>query len=225
MPQTWALVEGWYKGLDGNRRQVVQALAEESHKPDTGEDCSATPVAPERGAPVSRDREKKRAYNAAYHKAHQEERSVYFAAKYQENSEVNRMKSAIYYASHTPERRAYASAYRVTHRDKRREIENTYRLAHPEINRANVKRHDALKRGAIVSDFTAAQWVEMQSAYDHRCVYCSKRAKGHLTQDHITPLSKGGNHTRGNIVPACRSCNSRKGAGAVLVPIQPLLIL
>ena len=38
IPQTWALVEGWYKGLDGNRRQVVQALAEESRKPDTGEE-------------------------------------------------------------------------------------------------------------------------------------------------------------------------------------------
>ena len=85
-------------------------------------------------------------------------------------------------------------------------------------------RRRARKRATAINDFTAAQWLEMQAAYDHRCVYCGTRRKGNLTQDHIIPLSKGGNHTRSNIVPACRSCNSKKGTGKPLAPVQLLLL-
>ncbi len=28
--------------------------------------------------------------------------------------------------------------------------------------------------------------------------------------DHIVPLARGGQSTRGNVAPACKSCNSRK---------------
>jgi 5-methylcytosine-specific restriction endonuclease McrA len=31
-----------------------------------------------------------------------------------------------------------------------------------------------------------------------------------LTMDHVVPLSKGGPHTKENVVPACRPCNARK---------------
>nr|WP_239115333.1 HNH endonuclease [Streptomyces sp. SID8499] len=41
-----------------------------------------------------------------------------------------------------------------------------------------------------------------------RCVYCD--APGG-TVDHVIPLSRGGQHAEGNLVPACKSCNSSKG--------------
>jgi 5-methylcytosine-specific restriction endonuclease McrA len=63
----------------------------------------------------------------------------------------------------------------------------------------------------------------MLNAYGHCCVYCGRKMQ-RLTQDHITPLSRGGNHTKSNIVPACRSCNSKKGTGEPLVPVQPMLL-
>ena len=31
-----------------------------------------------------------------------------------------------------------------------------------------------------------------------------------LTMDHIVPLTRGGKSSRGNVVPACKECNSRK---------------
>ena len=99
-----------------------------------------------------------------------------------------------------------------------------WKQANPDKVRASNQRHKANKLGAAINDFTAAQWCEMQVAFDHRCAYCGKRAKGHLTQDHLTPLSKGGNHTLSNIVPACRSCNSKKYTGPPLKPVQPLLL-
>lgn len=41
------------------------------------------------------------------------------------------------------------------------------------------------------------------------CAYCPAPA---TTWDHIVPVSAGGRTVPGNIVPACLSCNSRKGA-------------
>lgn len=145
------------------------------------------------------------------------------------------MANAAYRSTHLKERRVYTAAnrekivaqevrYYATNRERVRGIRAAWKKTNPEKNRASSRRHDALKRGATISDFTAVQWHEMQEHYAHRCAYCGKRSKGHLTQDHITPLSRGGNHTLSNIVPACRCCNSKKGKGPPLAPVQPLML-
>jgi hypothetical protein len=124
-----------------------------------------------------------------------------------------------------PEKYCEASRqYRRKHKAQVSAYSFAYRQKHPEIYQAARQRKRAKKRNALLNDLTHAQWLEIQEAYDHRCVYCGKRRKGHLTQDHLTPLSHGGNHTASNILPACSSCNSRKNAGPVLNPVQPLLL-
>lgn len=40
-----------------------------------------------------------------------------------------------------------------------------------------------------------------------QCAYCPALA---TTVDHVIPLIRGGTNHEGNLVPACRSCNSRK---------------
>ena len=86
-------------------------------------------------------------------------------------------------------------------------------------------RYRAKKRLALINDFTIEQWIRLQEIYNHCCAYCGKKKKGKLEQEHITAISKGGSHTLSNIVPACRSCNARKGNRPPLSPIQPLLII
>lgn len=56
---------------------------------------------------------------------------------------------------------------------------------------------------------TKEEWEWIKQRYYQRCAYC--RQIKPLTKDHILPLSKGGQHTKANIIPACKSCNSRKG--------------
>ena len=43
------------------------------------------------------------------------------------------------------------------------------------------------------------------------CYYCRLRFPARdLTMDHVVPIVRGGKSTKSNIVPACKSCNSKK---------------
>ena len=43
------------------------------------------------------------------------------------------------------------------------------------------------------------------------CHYCERHVGGQaLTMDHVIPLVRGGRSVRGNLVPACKDCNSKK---------------
>lgn len=65
-----------------------------------------------------------------------------------------------------------------------------------------------------ISTLTQTEWKELKEQYNQCCAYCCKHTD-RLTMDHIIPISKGGTHTKENIVPACKSCNSSKGDGPV----------
>jgi 5-methylcytosine-specific restriction endonuclease McrA len=55
-----------------------------------------------------------------------------------------------------------------------------------------------------------SEWLLLLAAFDGNCAYCMQ--SGEITIDHITPLSKGGKNDRNNILPCCRTCNSKKQA-------------
>jgi hypothetical protein len=59
----------------------------------------------------------------------------------------------------------------------------------------------------------AIRLLGQEPAADLSCVYCDRQAE---TWDHLLALVHGGEmsgygHTLGNLVPACRDCNSRRG--------------
>jgi 5-methylcytosine-specific restriction endonuclease McrA len=75
------------------------------------------------------------------------------------------------------------------------------------------KRHGTV---GYTSTFTLEDWDEILEWFGHRCAYCY-RDDQKLTMDHVQPISKGGNHVAENIVPACKSCNSKKKDRPVFV--------
>jgi 5-methylcytosine-specific restriction endonuclease McrA len=59
-------------------------------------------------------------------------------------------------------------------------------------------------------DLRKTQWWKRQCAKG-RCSYCGEKIPPkQLTMDHKVPISRGGRTTRGNVTPACKSCNTKK---------------
>jgi 5-methylcytosine-specific restriction endonuclease McrA len=105
--------------------------------------------------------------------------------------------------------RAKALAANLSEAGKARQVRY---FATPKGKQAIMRRHAARrarKAGAICS-LTRQEWVAIKEMAGHRCHYCKKQM-ARLAMDHVVPLSKGGHHVASNIVPACKSCNSKKG--------------
>lgn len=130
---------------------------------------------------------------------------------------------------HYLENREAINAWHADYRDRNREMINErqrryyannkvahvkrnakWRKENPEQFKSHLKKRRALKFGAGEASLTAEQWREILKSFNHRCAYCGERLEK-LTQDHVIPLAKGGSHTADNVVPACQSCNSKKG--------------
>lgn len=58
------------------------------------------------------------------------------------------------------------------------------------------------------SSLTEEEWQYIKTYFENKCAYCGKELP--LERDHVVAVSKGGGLEYGNIVPACKSCNSSK---------------
>ncbi|MBU4319038.1 MAG: HNH endonuclease [Proteobacteria bacterium] len=59
-------------------------------------------------------------------------------------------------------------------------------------------------------DMRQSQWWKRQLAKGV-CHYCNENIPAkELTMDHIVPIIRGGKSSKGNTVPCCKECNSRK---------------
>ena len=55
-----------------------------------------------------------------------------------------------------------------------------------------------------------SQWWKRRLS-EGRCYYCGEEfSPAELSMDHVVPLIRGGKSTKGNVVPACKSCNNKK---------------
>jgi 5-methylcytosine-specific restriction endonuclease McrA len=102
--------------------------------------------------------------------------------------------------------RIYQLNYRKLHPDRVRATE-------AKRNQSDSRKHsfrlkEYRRRGAVGSH-SLEEWLDKLNKYGHTCVYCDLQA---TTRDHKIPLIRGGTNFIENIVPACFSCNSSKGA-------------
>jgi 5-methylcytosine-specific restriction enzyme A len=63
----------------------------------------------------------------------------------------------------------------------------------------------------------ASAWWKRRIA-EGVCHYCRRQVGIRaLGMDHVVPLGRGGRSVRGNVVPSCKDCNSRKQS---LLPVE-----
>jgi len=74
-----------------------------------------------------------------------------------------------------------------------------------EISTADVQREKNRAR-----ELRRSEWWKRKRATGI-CFYCQRRfLPSELTMDHLIPLVRGGKSIKGNLVPACQECNSKK---------------
>jgi 5-methylcytosine-specific restriction endonuclease McrA len=75
----------------------------------------------------------------------------------------------------------------------------------PEGDAAGIRREKERAR-----ELRQSGWWKRRIA-DGRCHYCARLIGARsLTLDHVVPLIRGGKSVRGNVVPACKDCNTAK---------------
>ncbi len=130
-------------------------------------------------------------------------------ARYQEykprRREVDRIRNA------TPERKL---AERKRYRTRGNYHVRFYHANHKRCLvkcRIRAQRRRARLANVAVNDLTEQQWRDILEYHDYRCAYCLVQMPGELTVEHVVPISRDGDHTEWNVVPACKPCNSSKG--------------
>ncbi len=71
------------------------------------------------------------------------------------------------------------------------------------------KHNRRVKLKKTEGSFTVQEWESRKKEFDYHCAYCGKKTQN-LTVDHYIPLSKGGNNSIDNIIPAGIKCNKEK---------------
>ena len=177
--------------------------------------------------------DQERARNRAYQAANAEKIRLRKQAKRLANLEEARAKDAAWRAAHPEIVQANNRKYRELNPDRHLAAAKAWNEANPDRHRDNIRawraenpdrvadiqrkahhRRRARLAGSNSPGVTREEWAETVEAFGGQCAYCPRPA---TTIDHIEPIARGGLDAPENVVPACRSCNSSKGAKPLLI--------
>ena len=142
--------------------------------------------------------------------------------KWREKNQENIM---LYKKQWKEDNKDYEKQYYEDNKEKLREYKRNWHSINKEKYKGQ-RRISKQKRRAKLKSLPATlsieQWKTIKEDFNHQCAYCGKQLKN-LTQDHFIPLSKDGEYTKENIIPACRSCNCSKNDKDFFewYPVQP----
>lgn len=138
-----------------------------------------------------RHKQCKSCFKLKYYDSKREYLKVYWSEHFQNNKERKQEYSKLYKRANRDKTALYArNAYA---KDPQRALSYCH------------NRRTRLKTGMISKE----EWDNRLIEFNNCCAYCLQyNAK--LEMDHMQALSQGGTHCIDNVVPACRSCNSKK---------------
>jgi 5-methylcytosine-specific restriction endonuclease McrA len=149
------------------------------------------------------------AYNREWATRNPGRKAIYSRAWYEKDRD-NHSRRAREWKRANPDKVAEQNRrWRVENAAWERERGRIWRAQNPDKVAEAARRRRARQRVALQVPFSAEQLRARMAFWGDRCWMCAGDAD---TVDHVIPLSLGGPHCLSNLRPACRSCNSSKGA-------------
>lgn len=145
-------------------------------------------------------------YAAKYREDNREQINAGLRTHYANNRD-KRIENSRAWANSNPERRLLIELrYRQGHRQETQQRSTDWGIRHPERKRL----HKLTRRARTFNNgIFLVKGAELTRLYSSNCFYCGSSSR--IEADHIIPVSRGGRHSIGNLLPACRSCNATKG--------------
>jgi 5-methylcytosine-specific restriction endonuclease McrA len=134
-----------------------------------------------------------------------EKRKKYMAEYRAKNKSKLATSRAEYYKKNKESESQQKKQRRIENRDLMLEFDKKYRQANPEKRRELNNKRRALK---IKNGIFKILSKEITRLYNSPCIYCGSLYS--IEADHVIPISRGGTHSIGNLVPACQKCNRSK---------------
>lgn len=128
----------------------------------------------------------------------------------EENKEAISERRKVYCKNTKELKRIYDKKYYKRNKLRIKNYNKEYWKTHKKDKLKNniyVQRRLARKRN-LPNTLTKEQWEQIKIDFNFKCAYCGQEIQLH--QEHFIALSKGGEYTHNNIIPACKSCNSSK---------------
>ena len=179
-----------------------------------------------------KDKEKQKAYIRKYHRDNYEEiskkRKNYFKEYWIKNKEKGLVYKREYYKNNLEKEKEYQRRYYNKNREKILAYSKKYREEHKEYYEEKIRIWSKTEKGKlrsqrgctkrrvrereIINTLTSQEWLDILEQYNYRCAYCGKEFDlfDKPEKEHVMPISKNGDNTKENVVPACRSCNAKK---------------
>lgn len=133
-------------------------------------------------------------------------RKAYQKKYYRENKETIYVVNATWRKANRERVYRYSREWIARNPEKRREIARKWAQENPDAVHAGKHRRRAREANAHHEPYSR---TEIFARWSGKCCYCSADAE-HL--DHVTPISRQGADAEWNLVPACATCNTSKGA-------------
>lgn len=161
--------------------------------------CKTCWTAKRKANPISSE------YSKRHYQLNKEKHNENSRRNYLKNRDKSLARSRQWFIDNRQRGNELATARRNKNIEKAREYDRKYRQANPEKVKAAVNRRRTKRLNNGV--FTVLE-KEITKLYKSSCIYCGSLDS--IEMDHVIPISRGGRHSIGNLVPACQKCNRNK---------------
>jgi 5-methylcytosine-specific restriction endonuclease McrA len=127
---------------------------------------------------------------ADYRKRHAKTIKREQAEQYQKNKEA---------------RKQYVIAWQKANPEKFKQYMSTHKKRNKEAIAANTRRRNAKRKANGIFSISKKELIKLSNS---NCFYCGSNQQ--ITIDHVIAIDRGGCDSIGNLLAACKSCNSSK---------------